>query len=119
MSKEIDISTVNSLIGEGAQFRGEFKVDGLLRIDGLFEGEIETKGTVLVGQKGVVHTDIRAHTIVVGGEVHGNIYAEKLVNLLSTAHIYGNIVTPKLQLDEGVVFEGSCHINRTEASSPS
>lgn len=112
MAKETDETLVNSLIGEGSEFRGEFKVNGLLRIDGHFRGEIETEGKVLIGQKGLVETDIKASTVVIGGEVHGNIYATREVTILSTARMYGNIVTPSLNLEEGVIFEGNCHINQ-------
>lgn len=109
--------TVNSLIGEGSEFRGEFKINGLLRIDGNFTGEIKTEGKVLIGQQGKVHTDIYANNIVIGGEVHGNVFAKSEITILSTGKLYGNIVTPKLQLEEGVIFEGSCNINKPLKSS--
>jgi cytoskeletal protein CcmA (bactofilin family) len=112
MAKALRDMTVNSLIGEGSEFRGEFKVNGLLRIDGNFTGEIKTKGKVLIGHHGKVHTDIHAGVIVIGGEVHGNIFAEKEVTILSTGKLYGNVVTPKMIIEEGVIFEGNCHINK-------
>lgn len=103
---------VNSLIGEGSEFRGEFRVKDLIRIDGFFKGNIITEGKVLVGQSGKVETDIRAGIVVIGGEVIGSIHAEKRVILLSTAHLSGDIVTRSLVVEEGVVFEGRCTINK-------
>lgn len=103
---------VNSLIGEGSEFRGEFKVKDLIRIDGYFKGAILTEGKVLVGRTGVVETDIRAGVVVVGGEVRGSINASKRVILLSTSRLYGDLVTRSLVVEEGVVFEGRCTINR-------
>ncbi len=114
MAKDNEEIVVNSLIGEGSEFRGEFKVNGLLRIDGRFNGEIETEGKVLIGQHGYVETDIKASTVIIGGEVHGNIFAQKEVTILSTGRLFGNIVTSSLHLEEGVIFEGSCHINQGE-----
>ncbi len=103
---------VNSLIGEGSEFRGEFKVKDLIRIDGYFKGNIITDGKVLVGRSGIVETDLRAGVVVVGGEVRGSIHADRRVTLLSTSKVYGDIVTRSLVVEEGVVFEGRCTINR-------
>ncbi len=104
--------TVNSLIGEGSEFRGEFRASGLIRIDGYFKGNIITDGKVLIGHGGVVDTNIKASIVVVGGEIRGSIYASRRVTLLSTCRIYGDIVTRSLLVEEGVIFEGRCTINQ-------
>ena len=112
MPKEnVDLNLVNSIIGPGSAFRGEFKVDGVLRIDGRFKGIIETNGNVLIGQPGKVYTDIKANSITIGGFVKGNIYAVEKVTLLSNCYIIGDITTPRLILEEGVNLDGSCIIN--------
>ncbi len=103
---------VNSIIGEGSEFKGEFKINGLLRIDGNFQGTIETDGKVLIGQTGCAVTDIKARLVVVGGSVRGNIFATERVIFLSTGVIRGNIITPSLIMEEGVKFEGNCTINK-------
>ena len=103
---------VNSIIGEGSDFKGEFKINGLLRIDGHFQGTIETDGKVLIGQTGEALTDIKARLVVVGGNVRGNIFATERVIFLSTGIINGNIITPSLIMEEGVRFEGNCTINK-------
>lgn len=102
---------VNSIIGEGSEFIGEFRVDGLIRIDGKFKGLIDTKGKVLIGKTGVVDTDIRARIVVAGGTINGNIYASERVILLSTCKLYGDLVTPTLIVENGVFFQGKCTIN--------
>lgn len=112
MADTTETLILNSLIGEGSEFRGEFKVRDLIRIDGYFRGNIITDGKVLVGKSGVVETDIRASTVVIGGTVRGSIHADKRVVLLSTCHLVGDIVTKSLMVEEGVIFEGRCTINR-------
>jgi cytoskeletal protein CcmA (bactofilin family) len=102
---------VNSVIGEGSEFIGEFKVDGLIRIDGKFKGLIQTNGKVLIGKTGVVDTDIRARIVVAGGTINGNIYASERVILLSTCKLHGDLVTPTLIVEDGVFFEGKCTIH--------
>ncbi len=103
---------VNSIIGSGSEFKGEFKINGLLRIDGKFQGTIDTHGKVLVGQTGDAVTDIKARVVVVGGNVSGNIYATERVILLTTGDIRGNIITPSLIMEDGVKFDGNCIINK-------
>lgn len=110
--KQIEDQIVNSIIGEGSEFKGEFKINGLLRIDGIFRGTIETDGKVLIGQSGEAITDIKARVVIVGGIVRGNIFATERVVLLSTGHVEGNIMTPGLVMEEGVIFEGNCTINK-------
>jgi len=110
--KQTEDNIVNSIIGEGSEFKGEFKINGLLRIDGKFQGTIETEGKVLIGQSGEAVTDIKARLVVVGGSVRGNIFATERVIFLSTGKIYGNIITPSLIMEDGVKFEGNCTINK-------
>jgi len=98
---------VNSIIGEGTNFRGDFDLNGLLRIDGGFTGIIESKGRVLIGRHGKVTSEkIKARTVVIGGTVNGNIWADEKVSILSTGIINGNIETPKLTAEEGVIING-------------
>ena len=103
---------VNSIIGEGSEFKGEFKINGLLRVDGKFTGTIVTDGKVLIGQAGEALTDIEARTVIIGGIVRGNIYATERVILLSTGKVTGNIITPGIVMEEGSIFEGQCVINK-------
>ncbi len=112
-SEDTKDSIINSIIGEGAEFKGEFKINGLLRIDGKFTGTIETNGKVLIGKAGEAVSDIEARVIIVGGKVRGNIYAKERCVLLSTGYVKGNIITPSLVMEDGVKFEGKCTINKS------
>jgi cytoskeletal protein CcmA (bactofilin family) len=111
-SKLMEDNAVNSIIGAGSEFKGEFKINGLLRIDGRFQGTIETEGKVLIGQTGEALTDIKARLVIIGGSVRGNIFASERVVFLSTGSISGNVITPSIVMEEGVIFEGSCTINK-------
>ena len=109
--KKTEDATINSIIGEGSEFKGEFKINGLLRIDGKFTGMVETEGKVLIGQHGEVHADIKARLVVVGGSVKGNIFATERVLFLSSGRVKGNIIAPSLLMEDGVIFDGTCTIN--------
>ena len=97
---------INSIIGEGTRFRGDLDLKGLLRIDGDFEGNVRTDGRVLVGKGGRARCLIEADTVVVGGIVKGDIKAATKVVLLSTCVMIGNISSPQLIVEEGVLLHG-------------
>ena len=111
-----DDAFINSIIGEGTRFKGEFDLNGLLRIDGDFTGVIRTKGKVLVGKNGRAECTLNAGTVVVGGVLRGEIISTEKVIILSTGLVLGNITTPRLIMEEGVIFNGSCRITAPAAA---
>jgi len=102
---------INSIIGDGTRFRGDLDLKGLLRIDGDFEGNIRTSGRVLVGKGGRARCLIEADTVVVGGVVKGDIKAVTKVVLLSTCIMIGNIRSPRIIVEEGVLLHGHCTVS--------
>jgi len=110
-------SFINSIVGEGTTFHGELQLNGLLRVDGDFSGTIRTSGKVLIGKSGRAECTIRANTVVIGGIVRGNIYAEEKVIVLSTGMMIGNIHSPRLIAEEGVILNGNCLIKQKESES--
>lgn len=110
---QIDIDA-NTIIGPGSRFEGRYVIKGNLRIDGTFEGASLAVEHLQVGPKGRVKTDISAKSIVVEGVVMGNLQAETRILLLSTARVLGNIQTPELIIQDGVVLEGKCTISHFE-----
>jgi len=113
-----DSAYINSIIGEGTRFNGELDLNGLLRIDGDFCGTVRTKGKVLVGKNGRAECTVYAGTVVVGGVVKGNIFAEEKVVILSTGVVLGNVVSPRFIVEEGVVLNGNCRILPERAAAP-
>jgi cytoskeletal protein CcmA (bactofilin family) len=102
---------VNSTIGENSTFEGRFAVKGSLKIDGRFEGETLLVDQLQIGPSAKVKTDISATSVVVEGIVIGNISASRRILLLSTARVLGDLKTPELIIQDGVVLEGRCTIS--------
>ncbi len=102
---------MNSVIGEGSIFEGNFYIRGSLQIDGKFEGEVKTEDQLIIGETGRVKTDIFAKNVIVGGTVIGNIHADEQVSLLSTGRVLGNIRAPRVTVEEGVVVQGEISIS--------
>jgi cytoskeletal protein CcmA (bactofilin family) len=101
----------NSIISEKSFFEGRFMVKGALRVDGRFEGEALEVDQLFVGPTGRIKTNINAINVVVEGLVIGNIKASTRVMLLPTARILGDIRTPELIIQNGVILEGRCIIS--------
>jgi len=101
-------SNLNAFLGEGTSFKGTLTFEGTVRIDGRLEGEIFTKDTLVIGEGAQVSAAIHAGVVVISGTVHGNITAERKVDIHASGRLYGNISTPSLVIEEGVIFEGTC-----------
>ncbi len=99
---------LNALLGKGSEFEGKLAFEGQVRIDGKFTGQITTKDTLVIGDGAKVMAEIQAGTVIVNGVVEGNIKATQSIELHQPGRIKGNIETPSLLIDKGVVFEGSC-----------
>ncbi len=101
---------LNSTIGDGSVFEGKFYINGSLKIDGKFEGEIKTDDELVVGESGKVKTNINARSVVIAGTVIGNIVASNEVRLLETAKVLGDIEAPNVSVQRGVVLTGNIRI---------
>jgi len=103
-----------TLIGEEAFFHGTLSAKGSLRVEGTFEGDISDAADVEIGIKGRILGNVAAESVVVAGELSGNVVASRAVELLSSARFTGDIRTPKLKIDEGSFFDGTCAMGSGE-----
>ena len=82
-----------------------------LKISGKFEGELETKGVLRIGEKADVKTKvIKGEDIVIAGKVKGNIVSSERLELSATAKVEGNIIAPILVINEGAMLKGNCQV---------
>ncbi len=99
--------SVTGVIDQGCEFEGKLCFQGTVRIGGTFRGEIYTPDILIVGEGARVLGQIDAGTVIMSGEVIGSIKAKHRVEIHKPAIFRGDIFTPSLQVDEGVIFEGS------------
>ena len=107
----------NSTIGPNSYFTGRFYINGSLKIDGKFEGKSLQAEQLYIGVTGKVKTNIMANSVIVEGIIMGNISARNRVMLLPTARVLGDIKTPELIIQNGVILEGRCMIAHDLKSS--
>ena len=113
---------LNALLGRGSEFEGKLTFEGTVRIDGKFNGTIVTNDVLVIGEGAKVSAEISCGTVIVHGEVVGNLKAKNAVELHHPARMKGNIDTPSLMIEKGVTFEGQAKmegIDKGVKSTPS
>lgn len=110
---------INAFLGKGTDFEGKLAFEGTVRLDGKFSGEIFSPGILIIGESAVVNAEINVNMLIVSGELTGNVEAKSRVELHAPTKMYGNIKTPILIIDEGVIFEGNCSMKQAEESKVS
>lgn len=109
---------VHTILGPESKFEGTLSFDGTVRIDGNFKGDISTNDVLVVGPGAKINAEVHVGSIVINGEVHGNIYAKNSVEIHAPGKVRGNIQTPNLVIDRGVIFEGSAKMENLDTSKP-
>ncbi|MEO6950907.1 MAG: polymer-forming cytoskeletal protein [Polyangia bacterium] len=110
---------INTLLGRGSAFDGKLTFEGTVRIDGKLSGEIFSNDVLVIGEGAEVSAEIDVGVLIVEGSVTGNIRAKRGVELHAPARVRGNIETPSLFIDKGVMFEGHSKMEGLTATPPS
>lgn len=97
---------ITTLLGRGATFEGKLTFEGTVRIDGRFRGEVFTDDVLVIGEGAIVEAEIDVGEVIIQGTVIGNIKAKRSIEIHAPGRVKGDIHTPSLQIDKGVVFEG-------------
>jgi cytoskeletal protein CcmA (bactofilin family) len=97
---------INAFLGAGTNYHGKLHFQGAVRIDGNFQGEVVSEGTLVIGQDAVVDGQVKVGQLVLSGRIKGEVEAKNKVVLHKTANLQGNIRTPVLVVEEGAVLEG-------------
>lgn len=106
----IDYNLVDTTFDRYTDFEGDLKFDHSLKINGKFKGTIKTDGFLYIGKSAEVTADIEAGIVILEGSVRGNIIARDRIEMMQTGKLYGDLDTAKLQIADGVVFEGNCRM---------
>jgi cytoskeletal protein CcmA (bactofilin family) len=110
--KDFKPGDVEAFLGKNTSFEGKLSFDGMVRLDGKFDGEIFSGDALLIGETATVNAEINVSTLVVDGKVSGNVSSTDKIEIHSTGKLYGNITTPVLVIEKGGVFDGSCKMDR-------
>ena len=105
-ARQTALGEITTLLGRGASFDGKLTFEGTVRIDGKFRGEVFSDDVLVIGEGAVVEAEIDVGDIIIQGTVIGNIKAKRSIEIHAPGRVKGDITTPSLQIDKGVIFEG-------------
>jgi cytoskeletal protein CcmA (bactofilin family) len=103
---------VGLLLSRNVSIEGKMTFAGMARLDGKFQGEILSGDELIVGETAVINAEIKVGTIIINGEVNGNVSTKVKTEIHSTGKLHGKINTPALVIEEGGVFDGMCKMDR-------
>ncbi len=110
MAKTEPTLNVNSIsrISPGTVIKGEITSPNDIRIDGTFEGKINSKGRVVIGESAVINGDVVCSDIDLWGKVEGNLYVKDTLALKDGCVVNGNLHVRRLSVELGATFNGNC-----------
>ena len=98
--------SINTIIGPNTSLSGDIEVAGFARIDGSIRGNVIAKGRIIIGERARMKGNVTGANITIGGVVCGNVISEGHLVILSTALIIGDIITRRIQADDGCFVNG-------------
>ena len=101
-----------TVLGANSCFRGRLDLQGRAQIDGTVEGDIVVEGELIIGPTGVVKANIIATRAIISGRLTGDIRCEERLELRSGAYLTGDMAAPQVVMEDGVVFDGRCWMER-------
>lgn len=99
---------MDSIVGKTTKLKGDFEIEGTLRIDGIFEGSIKGNASIIIGEAGKANMQLEAKDVTIGGKVEGKIKASGKVRILSSGYLKGDITANKIEIDPDAFFSGQC-----------
>ena len=98
--------SINTIIGPNTNLAGDIEAGGFTRIDGSIRGDVRARGRVVIGERARLKGNLTGTNITVGGVVYGNVIADGHLVILSTAVVIGDIITRRIQADDGCFING-------------
>ncbi len=114
---DVKLEEIHTIIGKESSFEGKLVFDGVVRIDGSFKGNIQSKGKLLIGETAVLEAEIETGSLILSGEIKGNVIAFDRMEIKSKGKFTGNIKTPVLLIEEGASFNGTSSMESQTISS--
>jgi len=106
---------LGAFLDEASEIEGKYTCAGTVMLDAKFSGEITSKDTLIIGDEGVVHANVRTGTLIVRGELVGNVTASELVELKGSARVTGDVEAPIIAIEKGAVLDGHCRMTKAPA----
>jgi cytoskeletal protein CcmA (bactofilin family) len=106
--------SINTIIGPGTGVSGDIEAGGFTRVDGSIRGNVKARGRVVIGKKARMKSNVAGTFVTIGGVVYGNIVASERLVVLGTGLVIGDILTRRIQADEGCLIHGRVQVCQTD-----
>jgi len=106
--------SINTIIGPGTSVSGHIESGGFTRVDGNVQGDVKARGRVVIGERARMKSNISGTSVTVGGVVFGNVLASERLIILGTGLVMGDVITRRIQADDGCLIHGKVRVCRTE-----
>jgi cytoskeletal protein CcmA (bactofilin family) len=117
--EEIIEGKITTVVADDLEIKGTIKFKSSVMLKGIFEGEIQSEGLLVVGPTAKVTATITTKTLVSHGEITGNVIADKQILLKGTATHAGDLKAPFITIDNGAVFNGAAVMERKQGTERS
>jgi cytoskeletal protein CcmA (bactofilin family) len=111
------LGNLTAFIDQGSEFEGKLSFKDTVRIDGTFSGEISSDNTLIVGESGQIHAQIKSVSVVISGLVEGDVLASEQIVLHKTAIVNGDLDSPKIMMEEGAQLNGTVRMGKNAGAS--
>lgn len=106
---------VQAKIGKTLKLKGEMTGSEDVYVDGVVEGTIElTENALVVGPSGNVRAQVKARSVTILGHLEGKVQAGERIEIRKTGSLEGDLVTPRIVIEDGAVFRGSIDVLKPE-----
>ena len=114
LQKKEELS-IKAYLGSDALFKGTLSFEGTVRIDGRFEGTVQTNDTLVIGETGDMQADIDVGILVCKGKLKGTVVVSKKIEMHPASKITGNVKTPAMSIELGAVLDGQLNMTGRES----
>jgi cytoskeletal protein CcmA (bactofilin family) len=105
-----------NVLNSDVELKGTLRFTGEMTFDGKLEGDIQSEGTLNLGDNAVVKGNITANSVLVRGKVNGNVTAKEKIDIKTKTELFGDIRAARLVMEEGVIFVGQTEVNPNKVS---
>lgn len=108
---------LGGFLDDGSEIEGKYTCSGTVMLDAKVTGELTARDTLIIGERAVVRATVRASTLIVRGELVGNVTAER-VELKRGARVTGDVEAPVILMEEGALHDGHCRMAKAAHEAP-
>jgi len=112
--KKLSPGITDTLIGAGTELNGMLKSEAGVRIEGSYQGDIECKGDIVIGEGGVAKCNITARDVTIAGKLYGDVHTRGKLIITATGQLHGNSHAAILNVHPGGILNGTSKMERLE-----